>query len=57
MNSIDIVKGSGVPVRGNAFADDIAGLAGSWHARSALMANADKVQELASKLPYMQFLK
>jgi len=32
-------------------------LDGSWHARSALMANADKVQELASKLPYMQFLK
>ena len=32
-------------------------LDGSWHARSALMANADKVQELAKKLPYMQFLK
>ena len=32
-------------------------LDGSWHARSALMANADKVQELAAKLPYMQFLK
>ena len=32
-------------------------LDGSWHARSALMANADKVQELASKLPYMNFLK
>ncbi len=32
-------------------------LDGSWNARSALMANADKVAELASKLPYMQFLK
>ena len=32
-------------------------LDGSWNARSALQANADKVAELASKLPYMQFLK
>ena len=41
------------------FADGPRGqfLDGSWHARSALMANADKVQELASKLPYMNFLK
>lgn len=32
-------------------------LDGSWHARAALMANADKVQQIASKLAYMQFLK
>ncbi|MCQ2050430.1 MAG: isopropylmalate isomerase, partial [Candidatus Saccharibacteria bacterium] len=32
-------------------------LDGSWNARSALQANADKVQELAAKLPYMNFLK
>ena len=32
-------------------------LDGSWNARAALTANADKVQELAAKLPYMQFLK
>ncbi|MCQ2103009.1 MAG: isopropylmalate isomerase, partial [Fibrobacter sp.] len=32
-------------------------LDGSWNARSALQANADKVQELAAKLPYMKFLK
>lgn len=32
-------------------------LDGSWNARAALTANADKVQELAAKLPYMSFLK
>lgn len=32
-------------------------LDGSWHARAALMANAAKVDSLAAKLPYMQFLK
>lgn len=32
-------------------------LDGSWNARAALTANADKVQELAKKLPYMSFLK
>ncbi|MFA6622678.1 MAG: 3-isopropylmalate dehydratase small subunit [Fibrobacteraceae bacterium] len=32
-------------------------LDGSWHARATLMANASKVDALASKLPYMQFLK
>ena len=32
-------------------------LDGSWHARAALMANAVKVDSIAAKLPYMQFLK
>lgn len=32
-------------------------LDGSWHARATLMANASKVDALAAKLPYMQFLK
>lgn len=30
-------------------------LDGTWHARAALMANADKVQEIANNLPYMHF--
>jgi 3-isopropylmalate/(R)-2-methylmalate dehydratase small subunit len=32
-------------------------LDGSWHARAALMANSSKVDAIARKLPYMQFLK
>ena len=31
-------------------------LDGTWHARAALMANVNKVVELASGLPYMSFL-
>ncbi len=31
-------------------------LDGSWSARAALMANAAKVEDIAAKLPYMQFL-
>lgn len=31
-------------------------LDGSWHARGVLLSNADKVTELAQKLPYMNFL-
>lgn len=31
-------------------------LDGSWSARAALMANAEKVKETAAHLPYMQFL-
>ena len=31
-------------------------LDGSWHARGVLLSNADKVTELAKKLPYMKFL-
>jgi len=30
-------------------------LDGSWHARAALMANMDKVAQVASNLPYMKF--
>ena len=30
-------------------------LDGTWHARAALMANADKVAKVASELPYLKF--
>ena len=59
MNSIDIVKGSGVPVRGNDIDTDriIPARFLKCVTFEGLGDNADKVQELASKLPYMNFLK